>query len=993
MVFCTSLLHHCQTIAFTLPVKMKKTAFFLLLYFFTSTVISQNTIGLPDIDNYSKQEYKAGAQNRQIRQDKKGVMYFGNSEGVLVFNGIKWTTYSLPNSSIVRSVEFGPDNKLYAGGQDEFGYFSPANNGQLAYHSLKSLIPKEENSFTDVWEIYFYKDWVFFQTSNKIFQISGNHCTVYKSTHWRFISPFADKLIAQDFDKGLLSFENGYWKPFLQKSELPQDYFATSLTMIGKDSALLTTLKNGCFILNGNNATKFQSPALDNISTKNISSSVMVNDNHIALATNLDGCFIIDKKGNLVQSFSRKEGLQNNNILDIFLDKEKNLWLGLDNGIDFIAYNNAIKHIYPEYLNEGSGYASTIYNNELYIGTSNGLFKVPLYPEEDLSYIKGEFKPVPNTKGQVWNLSEVNGKLLMGHHEGAFLIDNNGATAIDKSSGFWTFLPCQNVLPSGIMAAGTYQGINFYNYQNGSFISRNTHAHFESARFVVIDNNSIWIAHPYKGIYRVQNVETTPTVKFYTAKDGVQSINGNYIFKVQNKVVLASENGVFEYDSNKDEFRPSTHLDQLFKNKKIRYLKEDNAGNIWFVFDKTLGVIDMSTKEPKAIYFPELTNKFVSGFEFVFPLNNNNVLIGGEKGFYHINYDQYKKIKYPLPVQITMVKAINERDSLLFGGYAGEVNDTANLIQQRKTVISHAWNSFHFEFSSPVYAQQSNIEYSYFLEGFDEKWSEFSSKTEKEYTNLPSGNYTFKVKARNNLGAEAEAGSYNFTVLPPWYLSFWAYAFYVCLFIIGNYLFFSYQKRKFEQQQLKHEEERKRLLYLHQLELEKNEKEIVKLRNEKLEAEIHHKNTELASTAMHLVQKGELLGKVKEQMIKLKKTSDNEQDADDVKKIIRTISDEDKKDEQWEHFAMHFDKVHSDFLVLLKTRYPNLTANELKLCAYLRMNLATKEIAQLMNISVRGVEISRYRLRKKLAVPTEMNLFDFLLAAVNETVQGERKIE
>jgi DNA-binding CsgD family transcriptional regulator len=986
--FHTSLLHHLTIDAFSLLVSMKKFAFFLPFIFWMMNGFAQNTIGLPDIENYSKQSYKGGAQNRQIRQDKKGVMYFANSEGVLVFNGIKWKTYPLPNNSIVRSVEFGPDNKMYVGGQDEFGYFSPNESGQLIYHSMKGLIPKEENSFTDVWEIYFFKDWVFFQTSNKIFQISGNHCTVYKSTHWRFITPFSDKLIAQDFDKGLLSFQNGVWAPFLQKSELPADYFATSLTMIGKDSGLLTTLKNGCYLLNGNTATKFQSPTVDFIASKNISCCTMVNENHIALATNLAGCFIIDKKGNLVQSFSRKEGLQNNNILDIFLDKEKNLWLGLDDGIDFIAYNNAIRHIYPEYLNEGSGYASTIYNNELYIGTSNGLFKVPLYEEKDLSYIKGSFIPVPNTKGQVWNLSEVNGKLLMGHHDGAFAIDNNGATTIDKSSGFWTFLPVQNVLPASIMAAGTYQGINFYNYENGKFVSKDVKAHFESARFVVIDNGSIWIAHPYKGIYKVVNPETKPTIKFYTAKEGVQSVNGNYIFKIQNRIILASENGIFEYDINKDEFRPSEHLDKLFKGKKIRYLKEDGAGNIWFVFDKTLGVIDLSTKDPKAIYFPELTNKFVSGFEFVYPLNNNNVLIGGEKGFYHINYEQYRKIKYKLPVQITIVKAMNDGDSLLYGGYAGEVNDTANLIQKRKTKISHSWNSFHFEFASPVYAQHANIEYSYFLEGFDEKWSEFSTKTEKEYTNLPTGDYSFKVKARNNLGAESEAGSYNFTVLPPWYLSVWAYLVYVCIFIYGNYLFFNYQKKKFRLQQEKHEEEQKRLLYLHQLELEKNEKEIIRLRNEKLEAEIHHKNTELASTAMHLVQKGELLGKVKEQMIKMKKTSDIEQDAD-VKKIIRTINDDDKKDEQWEHFAMHFDKVHSDFLVLLKAKYPSLTANELKLCAYLRMNLATKEIAQLMNISVRGVEISRYRLRKKLSVPTEMNLFDFLLAAVAD--DGQKK--
>ena len=114
--------------------------------------------------------------------------------------------------------------------------------------------------------------------------------------------------------------------------------------------------------------------------------------------------------------------------------------------------------------------------------------------------------------------------------------------------------------------------------------------------------------------------------------------------------------------------------------------------------------------------------------------------------------------------------------------------------------------------------------------------------------------------------------------------------------------------------------------------------------------------------------------------------ADNDKDSDEYKKLIRVINEEDKMDEQWEHFAMHFDKVHSDFLLALKAKYPKLSANELKLCAYLRMNLTTKEIAKLMNISVRGVEISRYRLRKKLLIPTEENLFNFLI----ETTNGSR---
>ena len=147
-----------------------------------------------------------------------------------------------------------------------------------------------------------------------------------------------------------------------------------------------------------------------------------------------------------------------------------------------------------------------------------------------------------------------------------------------------------------------------------------------------------------------------------------------------------------------------------------------------------------------------------------------------------------------------------------------------------------------------------------------------------------------------------------------------------------------------------------------------------------MQAEIEHKNTELASVAMHLVQKGELLGNIKDELMRLKKSSNDENHkTGDYKKLIHILGEEDKMDKDWEHFAQHFDKVHRDFVVILKEKHPTVTGNELKLSAYLRMNLSTKEIAQLMNISVRGIEISRYRLRKKLGISSEVNLFDYLI--------------
>jgi DNA-binding CsgD family transcriptional regulator len=470
-----------------------------------------------------------------------------------------------------------------------------------------------------------------------------------------------------------------------------------------------------------------------------------------------------------------------------------------------------------------------------------------------------------------------------------------------------------------------------------------------------------------------------PRIRLYTEKNGLPSYLKNHLFKVKNRIVVTTQKGIYEYNPKTDLFEPSDYFKTFFGQRNIRFLKEDAAGNIWFIEENNLGVVDLSGAQPETIYFPELSGKMVADFEHIYPYNKFNVFVGAEKGFYHINYEEYKKNRYPIQVKIRGVRAFGKSDSLLFGGYFGEVDE--NLEQPAGAVynIPNSWNSLHFEYSSPLYAAQNSVQYSYYLKGFDKDWSVWSKKTEKEYTNLPAGSYTFQVRSKSNLGNESAVSSYSFTVLPPWYQTGWAYFLYTLLFFVLVWLLLRWQRRLFLHQQQKYEEEQKRLLYLHQLELEKSDKEIVKLKNEKLEAEIDHKNTELASAAMHLVQKGELLGNIREELMRLKKGVTGEGSAEEFKKMHRILGEENKMDKDWEQFAVHFDKVHSDFLRILKSIYPALSSHELKLCAYLRMNLSSKEIAQLENISVRGVEISRYRLRKKLKILTETNLFDFLM--------------
>jgi ligand-binding sensor domain-containing protein/DNA-binding CsgD family transcriptional regulator len=956
------------------------------IIFFTCSAFllqAQNPIGIPDIINYHNNNYGAGTENRGVVEDQNGIMYFANLEGLLSFDGSSWKLYSLANKSIVRSVEIGKDNRIYVGGQDDFGFFTPDHNGKLFFTSLKSLLTKRDYSFTDIWNIVSVGNDIFFRSKERIFQYNGYSITAYPAPkEWDFLGYGNNTLIAQDSKNGIMKFNNGLWTSYLEEMPRPPDFIVSSMFPIGNDSSFVTTITSGFYVLYKDKLTAFHFAGFNPLQNQRILTAIPVTHDWIAVGTNMNGCYIINKKGEVIQNLSRKEGLQLNNILALFLDKDNNLWLGLDDGIDFIAYNNAIKHIYPEKLNEGKGFTSLVYQDALYVGTSNGFYKAMLNGKTDLSFVDGDFTPLPYTKGSSWCLANINGELLLGYHDGDYAIRAGRAVPLTSMVGTHTFVPFYNVLPSKIVLAGNESGLEILEWANDKFISKGNIPGFnEFSQFVAIDNNNtIWVGHPYRGVYKI-DLQTghAASVKLYTNEQGLPSSAKNQLYKVMNRIVVATEKGIYEYDPKSDRFIPSPYFSGFFGNRNIRYLKEDGSGNIWFVEDKNLGVIDFSWKTPKIIYFPELNDKMVTGRENVYPFNNSNILVGSEKGFYHINYEAYKKNRYGIDVMISSVKAFGYADSLLFGGYFEQINRP--LIQTENAIprVSSNMNSLHFEYSAPVYAQQSNVQYSYLLKGFDTYWSEWSKKSEKEYTNLTPGNYTFQVKAKNNLGNESVIKTYRFEVLPPWFQTTWAYVTYILLVFGIIYLIFRWQKQIFLEQQLKYEEEQKRLTYLHELELGKSEKEIVKLRNEKLEAEIAFKNTELASTAMHLVQKGELLGNIKEEMSRIKKNANGHAAPDEFKKIMRILSEENKMDKDWEQFAQHFDHVHSDFLSNIKNRYPTLSPHELKLCAYLRMNLSSKEIAQLESISVRGVEIGRYRLRKKLRISTEMNLFDFLL--------------
>ncbi|MCD8540821.1 MAG: transcriptional regulator [Leadbetterella sp.] len=964
---------------------MIKYVFITISLFFTGVreLAAQNSLGLPHIINYNNSTYKGGRQNWSIAQDKDGILYFGNNEGLLTFDGRYWQLYPLPNATVVRSVCIAANGTIYVGGQDEIGYFIPNELGILTYHSLLPLVPETERSLSDVWDIEMLGENVFFRTTTRIVHYVNGKISIDKTpTTWHFLGRAGEKIYAQNGSDGLFVYENQVWKPLANHPAL-QEHTISSILPHGKDTLLVTTLKAGLFFLVNDRFIPFKTEIDPQLYLHRVYCSKDLGKGRLALGTTASGLYITDHYGKVSRKFTYEQGLQNNYIRDIFLDRDNNLWLALDYGIDYISLNSAIHYIYPDKENPVSSYGVRIFNRNLYIGTSNGLYSTPVLTDENgqIRQPDSRFRKVTGSDGQVWGLGEINGRLLMSHEDGAFEVTGNSLIPVYKGIGTWQFRGTSRIQPVKDLISGTYNGLSLTSFEGGRFgYEGHIGNSSESLRFIHYDEpgRSVWASHPNRGIFRFflsEDLRQVTRVQDYSTGKDLPSVLHNYLFYVRNTILVTHPEGVFEYDRSSDSFRPAPLYDAL-KGQAIQFMTEGPDGNVWFITHKKPGVLNFNRagQDPSVIYFPELNAKVLGGFESIYIYNDENIFFGAEKGVIVLNYRFYQEKDSKPNVLLRSVRAIDHQrqEKALFGGYADE--------NTNKAEVKYTFNSFQFTFTSPLYDQQDNILFSYMLEGTDKTWSPWNNRSEKEYTNLPAGNYRFKVKSRNGIGNESDIVMYSFTVHPPWFATKFSYFVYFLLSLLALYYLLLLQNRKLKQ---KHDRE----LHLQQLELQKKEKEVMQLRNDRLEADINFKDKELANMTMHLVQRGEILSKIKENVIDILKKQEQSSTKFNFRQLMRLIKDAERTNEDWEQFNRNFNNAHEGFFLVLKAEHPDLTAHELRLCALLRMNLLSKEIAQIMHVSVKAVEISRYRLRKKLRLDPEVNLHEYLSRYTQNALQ------
>ena len=693
------------------------------------------------------------------------------------------------------------------------------------------------------------------------------------------------------------------------------------------------------------------------------------------------------------------KGIQNNTILSIYSDNDNNLWLGLDNGIDFIKVSSPMSFLYTK-KEIGAGYTSLIFNNILYLGTNQGLFSKEWFEDENPLDQQCEFKLVENTKGQIWNLANIDGTLFCGHNNGIYIIEKDRARLISEVEGGWIFLQLPDY-PDNVIA-GTYTGLILFEREAGypkSWKFKSVINGFaESCREMKVDKEgSIWMSHAYKGVYRIKlndKLDTITDIKYFNSASGLPSDFGNTILKFKDEVIVSTVNGFYKYHEPQDNFEQYNYFNDIFGGRqKINKIFTDSNGDFWYFGENGLFVLKKNydgTYNIEQIPFNYLRGTFISTFESIYQINHNNFIISTEDGFVHFDPSILRQYNKSFRTLLRKVEILH--DSVLFGG---TFIDTNKIIipgrpENQIDYINHKYNSIRFSISAPFYESKNNIQFSYYLQEFDDGWSGWTDNTSREYTNLAQGDYIFRAKARNVFNIESDESVYQFVVLPPWYRSKWAYLGYLIFIVSLVLIFIRILVARIEKEKEKVKDKKDRQLreqkekYMQESLIA--EQQIISLKNEKLEievqrnkAELESKSKELAAIAMQITNKNEILNQIKVKLEKVHQKMIHEQSKKQVEGVIKTIKGDMLREDDWEKFEVHFDQVHEDFLKRLRINYPALTPKDLRLCAYLRMNLSTKEIAPLLNISIRGVEISRYRLRKKFDIERIENLIDFLM--------------
>ncbi len=914
------------------------------------------------ITDYRPSVYKIGMQNWQIKQHNNGWLYIANSYGLLEYDGVNFNIYGVWNSSSVRSIEIADNGDIYVGANSEFGFLRANEIGELTYTPLSLSVPDEYKDFSDIWNIHIIDDRVYMHSKKYIFEYQNN---IYKQTYTiksksAVSAKISDSILIAAVD-GIYLLRDNKIDKILDDSTLLDVDDVCSIVKYRENMALIATMSSGLYLYDGVHVTKFETEA-DEFIKENRLFSLTLNENYIAYGTVLDGCAITDIQGANVQYINQKSGLLNNTVLSLFFDDMGNLWLGLDQGFCKVHLNSATTNLYNTTEFKGAGYCSAIFEGQLYVGTNQGLYTKPLN-----SYASA-LNSIDDLSGQVWALDVIDNKLYCSHSSGLYQISRDGIKTIVDTDGFWGIRGMS--IRNNYAVAGGYNGLYILERTVQGYALRNkVKGVDDDVRLFEVDSNDrIWVVTP-NGIEAITLSLNMSSCSIEHVERAVSGDDYFAVAKFHDKIIVSNNRRCKVTDGNNHLVKDSLFFANYLGGEKLyNNITSDEYGNLWFIAQNNIYLrrfnSENQTYDDAILY--HLSDPLVDGFSHITPYKGD-VIVANVSGFSLLNMNvvhRNKQLNYNRALNIRSIQVTTPKDSTIYGESYVENNNSIKLKHENNSILVTVGG---------VIAQHTDAnEYRYKLSPIEKEFCAWSTNNIKEYTNLHEGEYTLYVEMQSGVSTHYQV-SKDFIVLPPWYRSWWGNILWLAVImstamvtvkvirtrIKHNELMLKYN----QQEELNHQKE------LHSQDLLNKEREILQLKSEQMESELKSKSKELSNVILNSVTRNELIESVRIDLRKIQKSIQEGSDDNAMRRIIllnSRLSQSVEQEAHWDKFEENFDIVHNNLLANLDKHYPWMSHNERKLCVYAHMGLVTKEIAPLMNITTRGVEMLRYRMRKKM---------------------------
>ncbi|MFN8207392.1 MAG: SpoIIE family protein phosphatase [Bacteroidales bacterium] len=750
------------------------------------------------IRNYTPRDYKALPQNWSIAEDRRGIIYCANAEGILEYDGTNWRKI-LMNGNTVKAVASDSSGRIFAGGDDDFGMLVQDVSGKYAFQSFIPLLPKSNDQSFSVHQIVADVSSVFFLSDFCIYRYSDHRIiTIEGKYDLQSIFHASGKIFVNIAGVGLHLLKNDSLVPIKGGARFA-GINISGILPFEENGFMIVTEQNGFFHLRCIKELQTISVIrhfneIDNFVHDNkITCAVRLNDEQFALGTNGSGVIIYNQRTDLFDLLNYSANLQDQVIQGLSLDTRGNLWMALNNGISMSPANSAIT--YFGYLSGLKESVESIcrFNGKLYAATYSGLFaltsiqtnaELPEFVINPL-YNRPGFAPVKDIAEGCYYLSVFaidNEKLMMiAGYDTLYQMDEK-----HRIDGIFACSPTcmiQSTKYPERLIVTTITGVESFVRKNKKWLREELLGEVNDVCQIIAEeeNGDFWIGTNEGGnIYKVRMFAPgsgeKPVIQRYGESSGVIDWY-THVLGYKNKMLFGTKDGLMKFSPEENRFTPDSSFPRelTVPSFEIHRIVNGLDGKIWIAAYKEdldeyeIGVLVPGTNnkwdwivEPFLGFSNQLIHSIYQEHEGV-------TWFGGPNGL--IRYDELipKNYKQDYLCILRMIQA--GPDSILFNGlFLNKLGiPTPNQPENSEPHLKYQYNSLEFHYSGPNNEDGSPLLYSQFLEGYDVGWSNWNTSPIKAYTNLREGKYIFRLKAKNMYGHESVETTYRFTISPPWY--------------------------------------------------------------------------------------------------------------------------------------------------------------------------------------------------------------------------------